>query len=655
MHKFTTALSLQECVEVIKKNCSGQKALSFVEEIANFHRIQASQGYRAAARCVADLLGKNGVDVRIQSYPADGKTYCFTQKLFKEWNCAEGWLEITTPWQERLCDFKREEMSIIQRSAAKDFSNQDVPIIYVEDHVLPADFNTSLQGTLLFVENDFEQWSTRGLELGALGIITVSMPEIKPVRTDMAEDQEMAHSHANLSFHIYHSEQEDKLCGFAISPHSGKRLREACEAGIANGRTPQARFKISSTLTEGFIENVEAVIPGTTDEEILMVAHLCHPRSSVNDNASGVGAAMEAMCVLGRLIADGTLPRPRRSIRLLLMPEFTGVYAFLKENEDRLSKIRAGINLDMVAAYQNGNAGPSIIVDTPDCAHSFSGDLASLIMDQISKECAFGGKNRYVPLFLSVKVPFVFGSDHYILSDPTIDIPTIALTQWPDKTYHTSADNIDHIDPNMLLRSATLAGAYCYIYSRFTLTDAEVVMHEVSSRFLQYMNDWRWNKATAEIKKCFDYTRELYFATLGRIATLFDGEELSKILLKIEEEKALFARFEQMFCPFELSCSDASGGDLSPIPIRLFKAPLAIKSIRGDMTSWEKDKLAKLRSKYPNSSSLINYVIYETDGKRTTKEIARRVLIQTGMECENYVEELFELLADLKLIKFDTP
>lgn len=651
MHKLTTALTLQECVEIIKNHCSGHEAMSFVAEIANFHRIQASQGYRAAAKCAADLLRENGVDVQIRTYPADGKTYCFTQKLFKEWNCQEGWLEITAPWQERLADFNREEMSIIQRSAAKEFSNQEVPITYVEDHVAPADFNTSLQGAFLFVENNFDTWYDRAIELGALGIITVSMPEIKPVRTNLTEDGEMAQTHANLSFHIYSPEQEDKLCGFAISPLSGQKLREACKAGAADGRSPKARFKICSTLTEGSIENVEAVIQGVTEEEILMTAHLCHPRSSVNDNASGVGAAMEAMCVLGRLIADGTLPRPRRSIRLLLIPEFTGTYAFLQENEDRLSKIRAGINFDMVAAYQNGNAGPSIIVDAPDCAHSFSGDLGTLIMNQLSKECTFGGKDRYVPLFLSVKVPFAFGSDHYILSDPTIDIPTIALTQWPDKTYHTSADDIKHIDPKMLLRSAALAGAYCYIYSRFTLADVEVVMHEVSSRFLQSINNLRWEKASEER---WDYIQELYFATLDGISTLFEGTELSNILPTIEAEKAFFTQLQQISDHSERSCADSSE-DLTPIPIRLFKAPLAMRSLRGDMTSCEREKLAKLRSKYPNCSSLDDYVMYETNGKRSIKEIARRVRIQTGMECDDYVQELLEFLADLKLIQFHTP
>ncbi len=647
MVKSNAAFTLQRCIEVINDACSDGEAMSFVREVSAFHRIQASQGYRAAAECTAGILRENGLDVCIHSYPADGRTLCFTQKLFKEWNCTEGWLEITLPWQERLSDFNREEMSIIQRSASMDFSNKDITIIYVENNIAPADFNTSLAGALLFVENDFDKWYNRAIDLGALGIITVSMPEIKPVRINMSEDEEMAYSHANLSFHIYSEEQENKLCGFAISPYSGKRLREACIAMAAEERRPTARFKVSSTLTEGFIENVDAVIHGDTDEEILMVAHLCHPRSSVNDNASGVAAAMEAMCALGRLIADGTLPRPHRTIRLLLIPEFTGTYAFLKENEDRLSKIVAGINLDMVAGCQNGKAGPTIIVDTPDCAHSFSGDLSSIIMGELSKECSFGGKDRYVPLFMGVKVPFAFGSDHYILSDPTVDIPTVALTQWPDKTYHTSADSIDHIDPKMLRRSAALAGSYCYIYSRFTVEDAEAVIPEVSDRFFQYINSLRRNKACSDARERCDYIRDIYFATLNRILSLFDEKEFCQISSVIEDEKKLFLRLEQIY----FKRGEKNPLSSSPIPLRLFKAPLAMRSIIGDMTFQEKKKLYGLRSKYPGYPSLDDYLVYEADGKRTAADIARRVYFQTGVECSNYAEEFFEILADIGLIK----
>lgn len=639
--------SIQQCTEIINGVCSGSEAMSFVKEISIFHRIQASKGYRDAAECASRLLRLNGLEVSIDRYPADGKTLCFTQKLFKEWNCTDGWLEITEPWHERLSDFNREEMSVIQRSANMDFSDKDLPIIYVDDSIEPANFNISLSGSLLFVENSFDKWIDRAIELGALGIITVSMPEIYPVRVNMSEDLQMTDSHANLSFHILSDEQEGKLCGFAISPRSGKRLREACKDMANKGKMALARFKISSTLREGFIENVNAVIPGDSDEEILMVAHLCHPRSSVNDNASGAAAAMEAMCTLNRLIEEGTLPKPYRTIRLILVPEFTGTYAFLKGNEDRLSEIVAGINLDMVGAYQDGKAGALIIVDTPDSAHSFSGDLASIIMDELSKECTFGGKDRYVPLFLGIKVPFTFGSDHYILSDPTIDIPAVALTQWPDKTYHTSADNIDHIDSRMLQRAAALAGTYCYIYSRFNLADAEAVLNKVSSRFFEYIISIRKNKSSTDTKERCEYFKDLYLSTLDRISSLLDETEHCRINPVIEEEKKIFLQLEKFLTCEEI---DKPNTQSSFVPIRLFKGPLAIRSIIGNLTSIEREKLKVFRNKYPILNSLDDYIMYEADGQRTVEDIALRVYLQTGKECNNYCKEFFQLFSDLGLV-----
>lgn len=642
--------SFQRCVDIIFNACNGDNAKSFAKEISAFHRIQASKGYRDAAECTAKLLRQSGLEVCIRSYPADGKTLCFTQKLFKEWNCTDGWLEIVEPWHERLSDFNREEMSVIQRSASKDFSNEDIPVIYVDESINPNEFNTSLSGVLLFVENSFDKWINRAIELDALGIITVSMPEIKPVRINMSEDSQMANSHANLSFHIYNELLENKLCGFTISPLSGKRLRESCIALSHEDKMPLVRFKIVSTLQEGFIEIVDTSIPGYKDEEVLMVAHLCHPRSSVNDNASGAAAAMEAMCTLASLVKDGVLPRPIRTIRLLLIPEFTGTYAFLKENEDRLSKIVAGINLDMVGGYQDGNAGALIIVDTPDCAHSFSGDLASIIMDELSKECTFGGDNRYVPLFLGMKVPFTFGSDHYILSDPTIGIPTIALTQWPDKTYHTSADDINHIDPSMLRRSAALASAYCYIYSRFNSSDAEIVINKLSSRFLTDIVSLNRNKSFKETKERCEYLKDNYFSTLNRFSFLLEKNELIVILPIIEAEKKFFIELVNQITHLVLNLSVLQS---SIVPVRLFKGPLAMKSIIGGMTSDEKERFNIFRNKYPKLAYLDDYLMYEADGKRVVEDISRRVYLQTGIECINYVKEFFELFTDLGFIKLN--
>ncbi|NYB73009.1 DUF4910 domain-containing protein [Sedimentibacter hydroxybenzoicus DSM 7310] len=647
-------MNFTACIDVIKNTCNGHTAMDYIRKIKEFHRIQASEGYRNSAKCVADLLRSNGVHVSISKYPADGQTLCFTQKLFKEWNCQEGWLEITAPWQQRLSDFNQEEMSIIQRSSFRDFSNKDVPIIYADYKSNPDDFDISLEGALLFVENSFESWIERSTELGAAGIITVSMPEIAPVRINMSEDIQMSHAHANLSFHILSKYQEDKLCGFAISPLNGKRLREACIKLKDEGKRPTARFKVSSVLKEGAFENVDAVIPGFTDEEILMVAHLCHPRSSVNDNASGVAAAVEAMCSLNNLIENGKLPRPKRSIRLLLIPEFTGLYAYLNERENNLSNIVSGINLDMVGAYQNKDAGGLIIVDTPDCARSFSGDIATNIVDELLKECKFGRNGIYAPLFLSTKVPFVGGSDHYILSDPAIGIPSIAVTQWPDKTYHTSVDSIEHIDPNMLQRAAVLSAAYCYIYSRFNLSDAEMVVEKVSERFLHRFMSIRQKGSDAEIKEHSNYIKGIYYSTLDNILCLMDEDCVGDVLQIIKKEKELFSKLQKCFV------KDAEAAEInktkdsssSKVPVRLFKAPIAMRSVLSDMTAKQRNEIKALRKRFPEFGYLDDYIIFEIDGKKTSGQISRCIYFQTGTECEDYVEEFLKIFFNLKYIGF---
>ena len=144
-----------------------------------------------------------------------------------------------------------------------------------------------------------------------------------------------------------------------------------------------------------------------------------------------------------------------------------------------------------------------------------------------------------------------------------------------------------------------------------------------------------------------DYIRDIYFATLNRISSLFDEKEFCQISSVIEDEKELFLRLEQIY----FKGREKNPLSSSPIPLRLFKAPLAMRSIIGDMTSYEKKKFYGLRSKYPGYPSLDDYLIYEADGKRTVADIARRVYFQTGVECGDYAEEFFEMLSDIGLIK----
>lgn len=634
-----------DIVDTIYRSCDGDKIHKVMKQISRFHRIQASEGYRQSALVASDILRQHGIENEIKSYPADLKTKCFTQTMFREWNCSEAWLDVTSPWKERLACFSIEEMSIIQRSADGDFLNEDVEIVYIPENVTPESITEDLVGKIIFVENGFDRWVSKMMEFSIAAIITVSMPEIKPVRVNMSEDERLKNAHANLSFHHYTKESEKSLRGFSITPASGKKLKEACLELEKEGKKPTARFKVKSSIEDGTIENVEACIPGELREEVLMTAHLCHPRSSVNDNASGAACAMEAMRVLRELIENGILPKPRRTMKMLLIPEFTGTFAYLAENEKCLNQIVGGFNMDMVAGRQDGTAGPLIIVDTPDCSHSFSGDLGEMIFKGLSRECAFGGDKVFVPLFSSVRVPFVFGSDHYILSDPTVDIPCVALTQWPDKNYHTSADDAAHVDEMMLKRAAATAAAYCYIYASMDKEYVEELLPITSRRFYERIDVLRRSEDTLKAEKAAHLEGVIY-KTLDRYQSLLTEEEYKDAETLFETERLQYHLL--LSALGEKENTKASG----IVPERLFKGPVQMRCILATMSQDQKNEYQMLCNEYPALPRCMDYILYETDGTRSVEEIAMAVRCQTDVDCSEFLVKFFELFKELGLIKF---
>ena len=243
------------------------------------------------------------------------------------------------------------------------------------------------------------------------------------------------------------------------------------------------RAHVESRLYDGRLEVVSALIQGETEEEVVLTAHLCHPQHSCNDNASGSAAALEAARTLNVLIRDGRLPQPKRGIRFLWVPEMTGTYAYLANNEEDIPRMIAGLNLDMVGENQDLCKSSFLIEQPPMSMPSF----APALIERIRQELMTGtrshsGKGGY-PLFRHAVTPFSGGSDHYILSDPSVGVPTPMLIQWPDKFYHTSEDTLDKVDPASLSVVGDLAATYLYFLANAGTDEATWLGYEMASRY----------------------------------------------------------------------------------------------------------------------------------------------------------------------------
>jgi hypothetical protein len=212
--------------------------------------------------------------------------------------------------------------------------------------------------------------------------------------------------------------------------------------------------EVDAELFSGYLDVVTATIKGASkpDEEVFLIAHLCHPQPSANDNASGSGLLVEIARTMQNLISSGRIAQPKRTIRFMWVPETYGTIAYLHEHEDWTKKLIAGINLDMVGENQELCKSTLKLDLTPDSLPSYLNDLVLNLMEQAGEEFAFQTDFGSSSTFRHACEAHSGGSNHHEFVDSTIGVPCVMLLQWPDKFYHTSMDTIDKVSVDSLKR-----------------------------------------------------------------------------------------------------------------------------------------------------------------------------------------------------------
>ncbi len=659
----------QSALEALRREISGLKALANVARIVEHHRIQASPGYRAAAEWCERALAASGIKTKIHSYPYDGERTYWASRSFEEWEGLSGQLTLVEPQSQarRLADFSELKISLIQRSAPTPPGGVEAELVVLADPEDEASYaNLDLKGKLVLVRGDLDRIRDLAVKkAGALGIVSDGMSEFPPVR----ERTDVPDARQYTSF-WWPNPHEPKCFGFVLSPRQGEWLRALIKQETAASRPVIVRANVESRFYPGAIEDVEACIPGTAEGEILVVAHLCHPQASANDNASGCGAAMEAARAIADLIASGGLERPRRSIRFLLVPEMAGTYAFLASNEHLIPDIKAAINLDMVGENQEVCGSSFLVEKPPRSIASFAGDLAGLILGSIAADAGnLGGTSRYA-LFRHAVTPFSGGSDHWILSDPTVGIPCPMLIQWPDKFYHTSQDTIDKVDPAMLSRAALLTATYAYSLAAAGDREVAWLAGEIAAGFAAECaaagrSLSKTGDATALGSK-LAFLRDRKMADIQSAAALGDGSapDLLQAALASANSRvaaeygASLAHYTGLLGasvgtpPAGTSGAAAASDSLERIPERAFRGPLGRREMFAGLTptereEWSKNALAVLKDRGKDLwalSSLVSSALCWTDGRRNVGEISHMVAMETGWCDPDILTMVFEVL-----------
>ncbi len=649
---------IRENTRKILEHISGDRAFETVAEVSTYHRIQASTGYRAAAQHVKEKLDRMGLGGKVLSFEAKEGGFWGPYPAFAEWDIKGAWCDLVYPYEERLADFDACAISVMQKSAPCDFSKEPVPVVFLDKGADEKAYKgLELEGRIVFYRgdiNDIYEWAVE--KRGAAGLITDFVLQAPFVR----DRHDQSDTRRYTSF--WWKPGQKKAFGFVLTPRQGDRFAALCRELAAKKEYPKVCCKVDSSLYDGFIEDVEAFIPGETDEEILLTAHLCHPRASANDNASGVGAVIEAMNTIKTLVDCGKLAPLKRGIRMLLIPEFSGTYAYLAKYPKKAEKIKAAFNLDMVGARQTAGYGPITITDLSLAMPSFVGDAAAVVLDEIQHQVSGMGPEAYCPMFNSHQTCFSGGSDHIIWSDPANGVPCLMLGQWPDRYYHTSTDTLDKVDSFILSRSAALAAAYAYSLANLEKEDAKVIIETGLARTAEYIKELNTLRAKGSMDERF-YPGRIEAYTNFRCGAIesFKGWDLCKEADKgaffewLEGEKQrlrslvkLMAGFDPVSRPVKSPVTKRQKEKYSLVIERTVKTPFQIRKPRAVYPEEIQKRIDLFSEKYaPKLGPALIAIGYYFDGKRTTAEAAKQLAYEFGRYAPDAVDEYARILVML--------
>lgn len=232
-----------------------------------------------------------------------------------------------------------------------------------------------------------------------------------------------------------------------ITPRQAALLRKL----IAGHGKVRVRATVHAHYYSGVYPYSTGVIPGTGSEEVLALGHTAE--EGAGDNASGVASLMEAMATLQRLIASGKLPKPKRTIRVLAMPEMYGSMYYIKTHRARIRRTIAAICLDTPAEGYDLAGSIYTFYTNPGVASSYTDSfilkVAGAYLSQIGRSWHWH--------------PFDTGTDSY-LGDPTIGVPTVWAYSGNDvyTPHHSSADTPDRVDSRSLRDLTIITAAYLY-------------------------------------------------------------------------------------------------------------------------------------------------------------------------------------------------
>ena len=218
----------------------------------------------------------------------------------------------------------------------------------------------------------------------------------------------------------YHLKEDPVIPVFNVAPKVGIELAKLLSQGKV-----MLHGEMDTKIYDGEIYTVTATIPGESEDEFAILGHLYEPFYS--DDAQGFAVGLEMGILLKKLIDDGVLPKPQKTLRLIFSMERYGYAAFFAQHDKR---ILAAMSIDTVTCEAGETLNNGFLISHSPLSGPFFGDM---LFDKTMRAFCADMKWKFIPGNLS---------DDCWMAEPTMDMPT----NWPRTSSNDGRNDYHHAD-----------------------------------------------------------------------------------------------------------------------------------------------------------------------------------------------------------------
>ena len=458
------------------------KTTAFVEQ---YWRVVGNKGFDASVYKIAEELEKAGYVIETKATASDIFTYRIEKRPLKRptWEPVDAVVTINGETEPLLKQNSNRNMVALNSfSTPKDGAIGEV--IHIKDISKLKDMDVT--GKIVFAESSpYALFRNSILEKGALGVVTYNNPKyLQPEKNT-----------TSIQFRSIPMDEKNKPWAIALSYAAKERLLNRLSKGKVT-----LNVKIETKVYPSEELTIVADIKGTKTpkERLVFSAHVQEP--GANDNATGVGVALEMAKTTAKLIRENKIAHDR-TLTFLWGDEIVSTKRYVEEDKERAKDIKWGISLDMVGENTAITGGTFLIEKMPDPSavwtrgndkHSEWGGEVMKLEDM---------KPHYLNDFLLGKFkeqgkranwvvevnPFEGGSDHV----PFLrnNIPSVLFWHFTDQFYHTDNDRLDKVSKSTLRNVGTAALASAYELINADASTAKTIIAEIEKAALARLNE----------------------------------------------------------------------------------------------------------------------------------------------------------------------